>query len=329
MDSFIKYYGGKSRLRNEIISMIPPHKTYVEVFCGASWLLFAKPVSPIEVINDIDNEIVNLYLVVKNQLKQFKKWLDLIPISESLFNVFVDQKGIPTLEKHIESEDIIGIPEDAAKTYYTLMNCFNGKHIEKSTFSIDKDRRSAFVRYYNTDWEKIQERLKEITILNRDFKKVIDEYDSPETFFYLDPPYLCATGDKRYYKHTFTNKDHELLKVYLNRIQGKFILSYGNEKNIHSKYDNFKIKQSKNYPNELLIYNYKPQVSHFYSCSNGIPKAPGLIPRVNWNIPNCPYCGSREIQQVSKRVTLEENRRNWVPCGYTCRSCKNLFRRSA
>ena len=71
MDSFIKYFGGKSLLRDEIVSIMPQHKTYVEVFCGASWVLFSKPPSHVEAINDVDNELVNLYLVVKNQLKTF------------------------------------------------------------------------------------------------------------------------------------------------------------------------------------------------------------------------------------------------------------------
>jgi DNA adenine methylase len=330
MDSFIKYYGGKSRLRNEIISMMPVHKTYVEVFSGASWLLFSKPTSQVEVINDIDNEIINLYLVVKNQLNQFKKWLDLIPISESIFNMYVDHKGIPNGARgYTKIESKYGIPEMAAKTYYILMNSFNGKYTEKPIFSIDKDRRSAFVRYYNTDWNKIQERLKEVTILNRDFKNVIEKYDSKDTLFYLDPPYLCASDNKKYYNHTFSKEDHELLKVYLDGIRGKFILSYGNDKKILSSYNNFKIKKSKIYPDELLIYNYEESEFNYYFTNKGIPlTAVGIPNRSSWKNSNCPYCNSREVQQVSKRVTLKNNSRNWVKCGFVCRKCKELFRRS-
>ena len=120
MDSFIKYFGGKSLLREEIIRMMPPHKTYVEAFCGASWVLFSKPLSHFEVINDIDNELINLYLVVKNHPKRFEEWLKLIPISETLFNYFFNHEGIPSLEQDNNSEDVLGIPERAAKTYYKI-----------------------------------------------------------------------------------------------------------------------------------------------------------------------------------------------------------------
>lgn len=324
MDSFIKYFGGKSLLSDEIIQKIPPHKTYVEAFCGASWVLFSKPPSHFEVINDIDNQLVNLYLVVKNNPNRLIEWLKLIPISETLFNYFNYQEGIPPLEQ--ESEYVLGIPEAAAKTYYKIMNSFNGKIASKSYFAFSKNKRSGFVRFYNTDWEKISLRLKEVTILNRDFKELIEFYNRPDTFFYFDPPYLCAS--KNDYKYNFKKKDHELLKVYLEDLEAKFILSYGNDKKIRELYKNFNITQSLNYPNELLITNYDIPKKPFY-CRDGIPKTPGVTPRANWNIPNCPYCGSREIQQVSKRITIQEGKRNWVPCGYTCRGCRNLFRRSA
>lgn len=328
MDSPIRYTGGKSKLRGEILSMIPAHRTYIEPFCGASWLLFHKPISQIEFINDIDNDLINLYMVIKNKHHEFIEYLDMIPISEVLYNSFTDHKGIPTLEQRYTKKVPEGIPERAARFYYVLMNSFNGKISDKPTFSIDPNRRKSIIRFYTSDWKKISNRLKEITILNRNFKDVIKSLDSPESFFYLDPPYMCATNNKRYYKHTFSNKDHELLKVYLEDLEGKFILSYGDDKRIMELYRDFNIIQSKNYPNELLITNYDVPKKSFY-CVDGIPKAPGVISRANWDFPNCPYCGSREIQQVSKRVTLNGGRRSWLPCGYTCRSCRELFRGSA
>lgn len=343
MDSFLKYFGGKSLLRDEIIQMIPPHKSYVEAFCGASWVLFSKPPSHFEVINDIDNNLVNLYLVIKNQLDRFLDWLELIPISETLFNSFGAAygipcgdlkhkegylKGIPSLEEgHTENAGTLGIPEAAAKLYYVLMNSFNGKLTYTPSFSFDLNHRSRFVKFYNTDWEKVRMRLKEVTILNRDFREIIKKYDSPETFFYFDPPYMCATDNKKYYKHTFTMKDHQRFKVYLEDLNGKFILSYGENSEIREMYKDFQIKNSSNYPGELLISNFEQPDKPFY-CSYGIPNGARAIPRANWDFPNCPYCGSRETQQVSKRVTLLEGRRSWLPCGFMCRNCKELYKKT-
>jgi len=61
----IKWVGGKSKLRKVIIPMIPEHKCYVEVFGGAAWVLFGKPPSQIEVLNDIDEDLINFFEVVK------------------------------------------------------------------------------------------------------------------------------------------------------------------------------------------------------------------------------------------------------------------------
>lgn len=326
MDSFIKYLGGKSLLRNKIISLMPPHRTYIEPFCGGSWVLFQKPISLIEVINDVDDEIINMYEVVKNKLKMFIKWLQLIPISESLFNYYCneDVNGIPLRDP--KRNKIIGIPEMGAKTYYKIMNCFNGNLREKPNFAFGSSHKSSFVRFYKTDWNKIRDRLKEVTILNRDFKEILKKYDDPKSFFYLDPPYMVATDKKSYYRNTFSMKDHNDLLVYLIELQGKFILSYDNNDSIKNMYEEFNIIESNEFPNELIITNYKPPDNSYFKAPDGIPKEAMEIKRANWNIPNCPYCGSRDTQKVSKRVTIEGNKRNWIPCGFTCRECKELFK---
>ncbi len=328
MKSFIKYYGGKSQLSKEIIKMIPEHKTYVETFCGGSWLLFNKPYSNIEVINDIDSELINLYFVVKYQTKEFIKCLNEIIISEDLFNIFANKEKIKFEELNDRFLVQKGIPEMAMVTYYTIMNSFNGNIADKIQFSVSKDRNSAFLRLNNTNWEEIQKRLKEVTILNRDYKKVLELYDDKKTFFYLDPPYLVATGNKNYYRNTFSEADHKELKVYLEQLEGKFLLTYAGNKIIMEMYKEFNIIETKNNLNEVIITNYEIPENPYYSGTMGIPNTPGVcIPKkAPESIPNCPYCGSRLIQNVSKRITLENNRRNWKTCGFVCNDCKELFR---
>ncbi|MCF8719199.1 DNA adenine methylase [Nitrospina gracilis] len=69
MKSFISWVGGKSRLAASIVELFPPHRTYVEVFGGAAWVLFRKDASTskVEVYNDIHGELVNLFRVVKHR----------------------------------------------------------------------------------------------------------------------------------------------------------------------------------------------------------------------------------------------------------------------
>ena len=324
MESFLKYVGGKSKLRNEIISMIPPHKTYIEPFCGASWVLFSKPKSPIEFINDIDDTLINIYLAVKNHNEKFLKIMsNEFPISETLFNMYVDHIGIP-----IKKEFKLNVHK-AVIDYYIIMNSFNGNVSSKPSLAVKKDRKSPFNKMNNTYWLEICNRLKNVTILNRDYKEVFNQLDSNESFFYIDPPYICATNKKNYYKNTFNEGDHQELKVYLEMLKGKFILSYGDDEIIRELYEDFNIIESKTSENELLITNYEIPKESYY-CRKGIPQGPedlkGIPKQSDWKNGNCPYCGSREIQQVSKRITLKNNSRNWEKCGFVCRNCKELFR---
>lgn len=328
MESFLKYVGGKSKLRNEIISMIPPHKTYIEPFCGASWVLFEKPKSPIEFINDVDDELINIYLAVKNHNEKFLKIMDdKFPISESLFDMYIDNRSIQSKIKKIVKVNVY----KAVIDYYIIMNSFNGNVSGKPSFAVKKDRKSPFNKMDNGYWLEICNRLKNVTILNRDYKDVFKQLDSSESFFYIDPPYICATNKNNYYKNTFNEGDHQELMVYLKELEGKFILSYGEDEIIRELYKDFNIIESKNIDKELLITNYEIPKDSFY-CRKGIPQGPedlkGIPKQANWKNGNCPYCGSREIQQVSKRVTLKNNSRNWEKCGFVCRDCKELFRSS-
>lgn len=317
MDSFIKWYGGKSLSRDEIISMIPAHKTYVEAFTGASWILFDKPPSPVEIINDVDNELVNLYLVIQNNLEEFIEYMNRIPISEYLFNVWKSEKVYQSSRKGIPNVDL------ASRTYFILMNAFNGNIGDKPSFATSPNKQSGSTKFHRTDWNRIRDRLKEVTILNQDFRAVIKKLDSSESFFYLDPPYTCTINSRRYYRYTLSGPDHEDLAESLSVLKGKFILSYDDVPEIHKRYSNFNIMKLSN--GDLAICNYKPAEKPFY-CREGIPDRPGNIKRSAWFISNCPVCDSREVQKLYVRKTLPNKSRTFEPNGYTCRNCGSVFK---
>lgn len=328
MESFIKWFGGKSRLRSEIIPLIPAHKTYVEVFAGASWILFGKPPSPVEIINDIDDELINLYQVIKSDLDGFIRQLTDIPLSETLFNKWADESEARYTERvHGGTPNPAGngIPDVdlACQTYYILMQSFNGNIGKRPTLATSANKQSGFVKFYRTEWNTIRRRLSEVTILSRDFEDVIKHFDSPETIFYLDPPYTCADESRRYYRYTFASCDHEKLRVCLSDIAGKFILSYDDVPEVRAWYTDSEVRKTSN--GELLILNYEPPDTPFYRME-GIPKAPGVPSRYSWEISNCPYCQSRNVQQVSKRVSLPGGKRSSSPVGYVCLECDGLFK---
>jgi len=87
----IKWAGGKYRLRKQIVDLIPEHTCYVELFCGASWVLFGKPPSQVEVINDIDGELINFFRIVKKSPGRFIKSFKFDLVAREVFENLVSQ----------------------------------------------------------------------------------------------------------------------------------------------------------------------------------------------------------------------------------------------
>jgi DNA adenine methylase len=85
LNSPIKWAGGKSRLRQSVVDLLPPHTCYVEVFGGAAWVLFGKPPSDVEILNDIDQELITFFRVVKYQPQEFLNSFDLELVSRAEF----------------------------------------------------------------------------------------------------------------------------------------------------------------------------------------------------------------------------------------------------
>src|SRR5574343_6932 len=79
---------GKYQLSKKIIPLIPQHKCYIEPFCGAAWILFKKPQSEVEVINDINSDVVNLYRIVKYHLEEFIRYFKWILVAREEFERF-------------------------------------------------------------------------------------------------------------------------------------------------------------------------------------------------------------------------------------------------
>lgn len=84
--SFSGWLGGKSQLARTIVELMPEHKTYAEVFGGAGWVLFKKTPSPVEVINDVNDDLINLYRVLKFHFDAFLAEFDLLLFSRTIFD---------------------------------------------------------------------------------------------------------------------------------------------------------------------------------------------------------------------------------------------------
>lgn len=229
MRSFIGWVGGKSRLAGDIVKLFPAHKTYVEVFGGAGWVLFKKPQesSKVEVYNDINGDLVNLFRVVKHRPAELVEALNLVLYSRETYYRFLKE-----IDVHVDDE-----VQRAARFFYLVKNSFGSNPV--SGWGYGKARKAGTIVDFSF-LKEIQERLKSVYIDNRSFEKVISAFDSKDTLFYLDPPYWID-GEK-FYKHEFSQEDHERLRAILGKIKGQFVLSYNDKSEVLRLYRGFKIQ---------------------------------------------------------------------------------------
>jgi len=252
--SFIAWVGGKRQLAKQIVAMMPPHKAYVEVFGGAGWVLFAKPkeASKAEIFNDINQDLINPYRVIRSRLAEFYCRQQYLVTSRIEFRDFLERG---------RSSAWLDDVERAVGFYYLLKSSFASKG---RTFYLDRTRAPGY-RPDRVFLEEIRERLCNVVLECRDFEQLIHACDRPDTFFYCDPPYAAGS----YYRHQFTEEDHRRLAQVLRGIKGRFLLSYDNAPFIRELYPGCTIEETRpvNYSmnnrggqsrhrSELLIRNY-------------------------------------------------------------------------
>jgi DNA adenine methylase len=255
----IPYIGGKSRLASWIISQFPENytrMTYVEPFGGAGWVLFKKEKSLVEVYNDKDEMLVNLFIVLRDHFQEFRRRAHRTLYSRRIFTLAVEQIRNNYFKDNIDKAVAFAV---------SVVQSFSGTRHSWS-YGISKKSRSenwlAFLRRLN----EIRYRLSTVQIECLDFRKVIEKYDTPNTLFYLDPPYV---GKESYYQGGFTEKDHIELAELLKNIKGKFLLSYypcelveelykdfNWETKEVSKFSSYAKERSRPRGTELLIKNF-------------------------------------------------------------------------
>ena len=224
------WVGSKYYLADKLLPLIPKHHTYVEVFGGAANLLLAKEPSPVEVYNDIDSGLVNFFRVIrdKDKFQRFYEQITLMPHSREEFLYCRD-----TWEN--EEDDVIR----AVKWFVVARQSFSGKHGAGWGYAVTESSKGMSKRV--SGWlssiellPEVSERFLRVQIEHNDFRKILKAYDTEETFFYLDPPYVLETrkSKSKAYEHEMSLKDHEDLVDLLLHIKGKAILS-GYEHNIY------------------------------------------------------------------------------------------------
>lgn len=206
----MRWHGGKWLLAPWIVSLMPPHRVYVEPYGGAASVLLTKPRSYSEVYNDLDGEIVNVFRVLRDPAKAARlvELLSLTPYAREDF-----------VEATQRSEDPV---EDARRMIARSFMGFgsNAHNRDRSTGFRANSNRSGTTPAH--DWQRYPaglvatiERLRGVVIENRQASEVMRAHDGPATLHYLDPPYAHETRTdsslRQGYACEMTDADHVVM----------------------------------------------------------------------------------------------------------------------
>lgn len=250
----LAWLGGKSRLADQIIDRMPAHTAYCEVFAGAAWVLFKKPESKVEIINDINGELVTLYRCVKHHLPALVEQFRWMLIARDEWDRFLKTPA-----------DTLTDIQRAARFYYLSKNAFGAK-VRSPSFGIAATGapRLNLLRM-EEDLSEAHLRLSRVFIESKPYQEIIKRFDKPGTLFYIDPPYWGCEGD--YGKDLFSRADFTNLAALLDKVKGKFILSLNDHPGVREVFAGFhqeKVKtrysvsaNTNQQVGELLITNFK------------------------------------------------------------------------
>jgi len=213
----VTWLGGKAKLAPRIINFFPGHETDVEVFGGSAAVLMAKSPVGVEIYNDIDEGVVNLFRVLRDPTlcDKLRFALDRTPYSRAEFELAKEKASDPV---------------EAARRLVVRHRQSRGGLAERWSYSIQDTH--AGVASTIRRWQRgidhlsaVHNRFKSVQIENDDWRQILPRYDSKETLFFCDPPYHPFTRVAGSYDHELTRKDHRELVAWLLGVRGMVVLS--------------------------------------------------------------------------------------------------------
>ena len=255
MTSILNYPGAKWGMAKEIVSLMPPHRSYLEPFFGSGAVLFNKPPSAIETVNDLDGDIVNFFKVLKEYPHELAEAISLTPYAREVFDDAHENRGEGEFDKACRFA-IRSRMGHGFKTY------------QKTGFKIDvyARERSYCVNVWNKMPELLLEaaaRLKQVQIENRPALELIKKFNYDNVLIYADPPYLLNTRGGKQYRCEMNDQDHIDLLAALVKHKGYVILSgypselYDHELRSWSKIERRSYNQNSDARTEVLWCNFE------------------------------------------------------------------------
>jgi DNA adenine methylase len=241
----LRWHGGKWKLAPWILGFFPPHRIYVEPFGGAASILMRKERVYAEVYNDLDDVVVNLFRVLRDDGKAARlvEALRLTPFSRGEFNEALEAaEDDVERARHLIVRSFMGFGSNAHSSSpvadKTAFKTFTRPDDYRSTGFRANSNRSGTTPAH--DWANypdclpaIVERLRGVIVEHRPAIDVMRQHDGPATLHYVDPPYLPETRSPankydlkhRMYRHELTPDDHLELLAFLRGLTGMVILS--------------------------------------------------------------------------------------------------------
>jgi len=222
----IPWIGGKRRLAKTILPLFPAHECYVEPFAGGAALFFIKQPSNVEVLNDINGDLINLYRVVKHHLEEFIRQFKWALISRQMF-AWLKQTNVDTLT------DI----QRAARFYYLQRMAFGGKVDNQSFGTATTSGPRLNLLRIEEELSAAHLRLSRVYIEHLSWHECVRRYDRPHTIFYLDPPYWGTVG----YGVEFDFDQYVLMAELARTIKGKMVVSVNDITEMRDVFSGFRM----------------------------------------------------------------------------------------
>lgn len=218
MRAIAKYPGSKWSLADWIIRFFPDHHSYLEPFLGSGAVLFNKPRSNIETVNDLDNDVVNLFEWIKGDPERLAHEIYFTPYARQVYENTFSEVPKDSLER--------------AVSFYTRLNMGHGFRTNGERVGWKNDVQGRERSYASRDWcrlpEKIMqaaERLRGVQIENKPAAELIRRFNFGNVLIYTDPPYVLNTRHGKQYRCEMDDKGQEELLDVLLAHKGKVMVS--------------------------------------------------------------------------------------------------------
>lgn len=250
----VPWIGGKRRLAETLIPRFPPHTCYVELFAGGAALFFLRPPADVEVLNDINGELVNLYRVVRHHLEEFVRQFKWALSSREVFKWLQDTPPATLTDV-----------QRAARFFYLQQTGFGGR-VESQSWGTATTAPPVNLLRIEENLSAAHLRLTNAHIERLDWQACLERYDRPHTLFYADPPYWDTEG----YGVTFEWAQYVSLARRLASLQGKAIVSLNDHPAIRECFAAFQMESleieyqvggghQRALRRELIIYSWDRQ----------------------------------------------------------------------